>query len=106
MPGRPAHFNYVRLIGRLENIHKAQRHPLAYLLHVDIDGDPCKIVVWPRMPVSIELVAGDLVEVNGCLKFDISGGRKALHYIDGRIELVRRGKSPIGGGGNGVGGGG
>jgi hypothetical protein len=44
---------------------------------------------------------GDLVEVVGCLKYDTTGGRKALHYIDGRIELVRRGKSPIGVGGAG-----
>jgi hypothetical protein len=101
MPGRPAHYNHIRLIGRLDGIHKAHQHVNAFLLRVDVDGDPCKVVVWPRAPVPQDLLVGDLVEAVGCLKYDNTEGRKALHYIDGRIELVRRGKSPIGAGGAG-----
>jgi hypothetical protein len=51
MPGRPAHFNYLRLIGRLEAIHKVQKHPTAFLVHVDVDGDATKIVAWPNTTV-------------------------------------------------------
>jgi hypothetical protein len=103
MPGRPAHFNFLRLIGRLEAIHKAHQRITGFLVHVDTDGDPCKVAVWPRPPVPTDLRVGDLVEVTGCLKYDNTEGRKALHYIDGKVELVRR-TSPIGAGGNGVGG--
>ena len=101
MGGRPAHYNFIRLIGRLEGIHKVQKHPTAFLVQVDVDGDPTKIVAWPKVPVPLDLIVGDLVEVTGCLKYDTTGGRKALHYIDGRIELVRRDTSPIGAGGAG-----
>jgi hypothetical protein len=104
MPGRPAHYNQIRLIGRLEGIHKTQKLPIAFLVSIDVDGDATKIVAWPRRPAPLDLMVGDLVEVTGCLKYDTTGGRKALHYIDaGRIELVRRGTSPIGAEGNGVG---
>jgi hypothetical protein len=85
----------------LEGIHKVQKHPTAFLVSVDVDGEATKIVAWPRMPVPLDLTVGDLVEVQGHLKYDTSGGRKSLHYIDGKIELVRRGKSLIGVGGAG-----
>jgi hypothetical protein len=104
MAGRPAHYNYLRLIGRLEAIHKAHQHVNGFLLRIDTDGDPCKVVVWPRPPIPQDLRVGDLVEAVGCLKYDSTGGRKALHYLDGRIELVRRGTLLIGAGGNGAGG--
>jgi hypothetical protein len=101
MAGRPAHYNYLRLIGRLDGIHKEHKQPVAFLLHVDVDGDATKIVAWPRIPAPLNLMVGDLVEVVGCLKYDTTGGRKALHYIDGRIELVQRGTAAIGAGGAG-----
>jgi hypothetical protein len=101
MPGRPAHYNHLRLIGRLEAIHKAHQHINGFLLRVDVDGDPCKVVVWPRPPIPQDLPVGDLIEVVVFLKYDTSDSRKALHYIDGRVELVRRGTSPTAGGGAG-----
>jgi hypothetical protein len=104
MAGRPAHYNYLRLIGRLEGIHKTHRLPVAFLMSVDVDGDACKIVVWPKEPVTQDLMIGDLVETIGCLKYDTTEGRKALHYVDGRIALVRRGTAPIAADANGAGG--
>jgi hypothetical protein len=76
MAGRPAHFNYLRVIGRLDGIHKTHKLSITFLVHVDVDGDACKIVVWPRAPVPQDLMVGDLVEAIGCLRYDTTEGKK------------------------------